>query len=349
MNDLKVALVGCGYVADGHLKAWRRIKYVDVVAVSDLNESLARNTALKWSIPRCYTSLFDLLEKEKIDIVDICTPPHTHATLAVKAMEAGINVIVEKPMTMTVSDAEKIVRCQKETGVKAGVLHNWLFDVPVLEAKSLVKKGLLGEVFSFEIETLNTKEDSMAANEQHWCHKFPGGRFSEMLAHPIYLTRYFLGSGVSVGDVHVSKVGSYLWMKSDELCAVFKVGQKLGRAYASFNSSRDAINVSIYGREGIVKMELINSILTFLPRRKMNRFSKGFDSVRQAGQIVKWTGKNMLSVVFNRWMSGHEMYIKLFAESVIKNCEPPVSVVDGLAVVKTLEETCTRIAKVEAE
>jgi len=347
MKETKVALVGCGFVANDHLKAWRKLNHAKVVAVSDLNESLAKSTAEVWRIPRYYASFSDMIKKEKIDVVDICTPPHTHAALAVQSMEVGVNVLIEKPMTMTVSDAEKIVNCQKSSGVEAGVIHNWLFEASVLEACAFVNRGLLGEVLNVEIETLNTKDDPMATNEHHWCHKLPGGRFSEMLAHPIYLTRHFLGGEVEVSDVQVFKVGSYPWMKSDELCATLKVGYKLGRVYASFNSSRDAIYVNLYGREGIIKVEIINSILTFLPRRKTSRFSKGFDSLKQAWQIVKRTGKNVMKVVSKSWMSGQEMYIKLFDESLMNDNEPPVSVTDGLAVVKTLEEMCMKIAELE--
>jgi len=349
MRESKVAIVGCGFVAEGHLKAWKRVLQSNVVAVSDLNEALAKGTAEAWNVPHYYRTLSDMLGQRGINVVDICTPPQVHASLAVEAMEKGVNVLIEKPMTMTVEDAQKIVDCQRTAGVKAGVIHNWLFDIPVLEATSLINSGLLGEVFNVEIETLNTKDDSMAANEHHWCHKLPGGRFSEMLAHPIYLIRHFLKGEVEVSDIQVSKVGSYPWMRSDELCAIFKVGKKLGRAYASFNSSRDAIYINLYGRDGIIKMDLINSILTFLPKRKTSRFSKGFDSIRQTGQIVKWTWKNMIKVISKRWMSGHDMYIKLFAESLINGNDPPVSAMDGFAVVKTLEEMCMRIAELEGK
>jgi predicted dehydrogenase len=346
MREINVAIVGCGYVANGHLEAWHKVHQAQVVAVSDLNENLAKSTAETWKVPRYYTTLSNLLARCKVDLVDICTPPQAHATLAVEAMKAGVNVLIEKPMTMTVKDAEKIVECQKATEVKAGVIHNWLFDDPVLQADAMIKKGKLGEIFNIEIEALNTKYDAMTANERHWCHKLPGGRFSEMLAHPIYLMRHFLGD-VEVCEVQVSKIGDYPWMKYDELCATFKAGNKLGRAYASFNSSRDAIFINIYGREGILKLELINSTVSFLPKREATRLGKGFDSLRQATQLVKSTTANMFKVASGRWRSGHDTYIKLFAESLINDQKPPVTVEEGLEVVKLLEKMCDMIEKAE--
>jgi predicted dehydrogenase len=346
MHDINVAIVGCGYVANGHLKAWSKVREAQVVAVSDLNESLAKSTADLWKVPRYYKSLSELIEWGKIDLVDICTPPQTHAALAIQAMKAGFNVLIEKPMTMTVKDAEQIVECRKSTGIKAGVIHNWLFDVPVLEADYLVKKGYLGDIFNVEIEALNTKYDSMVTNERHWSHRLQGGRFSEMLAHPIYLLRHFLGE-VEICDLQVSKIGDYPWMRFDELCASFRVGNKLGRAYASFNSSRDAIFISLYGSEAILKLELINATVNVLPKRKTSRFSKGFDSLRQATQLTKSTIRNAAKITFKRWMSGHDMYIKLFAESLLNGTYPPVTVEDGLEVIKTLEKMCGMIESAE--
>ena len=346
MHEINVAIVGCGFVANGHLKAWRKVRQARAVAVCDLNEKTARMTAKLWKIPDYYTAFSKLTEHGNIDLVDICTPPQTHASLAIQAMKTGFHVLLEKPMTMTVRDAGEIVDCQKTTGMKVGVIHNWLFEPPVLEADSLVKKGCLGEVINVDVEALSTKDDSMAANEHHWSHSLPGGRFSEMLAHPIYLIRHFLGE-VEIGDVQVSKIGEYAWMKSDEFCATFKIGNKLGRAYASFNAPREAIFISLYGREAILKLDIINATVIILPRRETSRFSKGFDSIRQSTQLIKSTAKNVAKITFRRWLSGHEMYINLFSQNLINDSEPRVTVEDGYKVVKVLEEICERIEMTE--
>jgi len=150
-----------------------------------------------------------------------------------------------------------------------------------------------------------------------------------------------------MGDVHVSKVGEYAWMKSDELYATFKAGKKLGRAYASFNAPRNAIFVSLYGIEAILKLDIINATVILLPKRKTSRFGKGFDSLRQATQLTKSTLKNIARIASRRWLSGHEMYIKLFAQSLFSDSESPVTAEDGYKVVKTLEEACKRIETAE--
>jgi predicted dehydrogenase len=261
-------------------------------------------------------------------------------------MKAGFDVLIEKPMALKVKAAERIIECQKKTGANAGVIHNWLFDSPILEATSAVKKGYIGEVMNVEVEAISTKYDSMAADRHHWCHSLRGGRFSEMLAHPIYLIRHFLGEP-ELGEIQVSKIGEYEWMKSDELCATFKIGEKLGRAYASFNAPRKAIFISLYGTEAILKLDIINATTIIYPRRETRRLSKGFDSLRQATQLIKSTVKNITKIAFGRWLSGHEMCIKLFAQGLVDGSGPPVTVGEGCRVVKTLEEMCERIEKLE--
>ena len=343
MARLEIAIIGCGYVTEGHLNAWRKVPQAKVIAVSDLNEKLAEKTAQRWKIPHHYRTLSEILAQSRPNVVDICTPPQTHAAIAIEAMKAGANVLIEKPMTMTVNDAQAIFDCQKDTGVIVGVLHNWLFDEPILAARSLVEKGVVGEVFGVNVEALNSQRDPMVVNKNHWSHSFPGGRLSEMLAHPIYLLRYFLGGDLEINAVQVSKIGNYDWMKFDEFSAIFKVGPKMGRAYVSFNSSRDAIYVSICGKEGIIKVDVINSTLIVLPKMETSRFNKGLDSLRQASQLAKSAARSAGKVMFRRWRTGHDNYIQLFARSLINNGQPPVTVEDGLAVIKSLVAVCEKI------
>jgi len=349
MRRLNVAVVGCGFVANDHLGAWSKTKYGKVLAVCDLNESLARNTAEIWRVHKYYTSFQQLIENDHLDVVDLCTPPQTHASLAVQAMNAGFHVLLEKPMTMTVEDAEEIVECQEKSGMKVGVIHNWLFEPPVIEASKAVEENRIGEVVNMNIEALSTRYDSMALNQNHWCHKLQGGRFSEMLAHPIYLCRHFLRGEIELCDVNVSKVGEYPWMRSDELCATFKVGDKLGRVYASFNSPRDAILLSLHGRSAIIELDIVNATITLLPKRERKTLSKGLDSVSQAVQLMRSTFKNAAKVTSGRWLSGHEMCIRLFAQNLLSDHRLPVSAEEGLTVIRSLEPLCKRIEIKEKE
>jgi predicted dehydrogenase len=349
MVELNVGVVGCGEVANGHINAWKKVNKAKLLAVSDINLELAKNMAGKWGIPKSFASLTQMLNSTDISVVDVCTPPHTHKAIAVEAMEKGVNVVLEKPMTMTTEDGEAIVEVQKKQGVKAGVIHNWLFETPIINATSLMKRGGLGELLSVEVEAVNTKFDFMTSHKEHWSHKSSGGRFGEMLAHPIYLIRHFLGGEITIENIQVAKLGEYPWMKSDELTALFRVGRKVGRAYASFNAPRNSIYVSLYGKEAIVKLDIINATMLKLDKRSVGAWDLGSDSIGQAFQVFGATFKNAGMRIANRWASGHDNYIQLFADSLINDSEPPVSVDEGLKVVRHVENACKIIEKIENE
>jgi len=100
MNKLKVAVVGCGFVAQKrHIPSFLRLKDdVSLCAVCDLNQDLARSVANRFGVPNAYSDLSEMLLKEHPDIVDVCTPPKVHAPVAVESMESGCHVLLEKPM-----------------------------------------------------------------------------------------------------------------------------------------------------------------------------------------------------------------------------------------------------------
>ena len=125
---MKAGIVGCGKVAKGyHMPALLRIGGVEIAAVCDISEAEAKRTANMFDVNRYYTDLSDMLKREDLEMVDICTPPQMHAQMAIQAMEEGCHVLLEKPMTSSVSEADKILRALKKSGVKLCIVHNYLF------------------------------------------------------------------------------------------------------------------------------------------------------------------------------------------------------------------------------
>jgi len=342
MTEINVAIVGCGAVANSHFAAWRRIPYAKIKAVCDSNNEAAEKAARNWRVPLKFNSVFEMIDSKVITLWDICTPIQTHKDLAIQAMKNGFDVLIEKPLTITSKEAKEIVECQNTTGKKAGVIHNWLFEPPILKARAVVEHGDLGEIISAQIDVLHTKDEPMTANQNHWSHKLPGGRLSEMLIHPIYLLRYFVG-GIDLASVEVSKIGEYPWMKYDELFATFKADEKLAGTYVSFSAPRNSIYVNLFGRRGIIRLDIINATVNVLPSVSISRFNKVLDSTRQAIQLSASTLENALKVLTKQWFDGHEMCIRLFAESIVEEKEPPVPVQEGYEVVKVLEDMYLRI------
>lgn len=339
---LKVGIVGCGEIAQEHLKFWSKLDSVSVAAVCDANESRAERIAKAWHIPAYYGDVGEMLKRESISIVDICTPPQAHCPIILQAFDAGCHVIVEKPLTMTTEEAKTIISRHKGSQTKITVIHNWLYVPVMLKALSLIKNGSLGEIISVEIKALSTPNDPMLRNKGHWCHSLPGGRFGEMLAHPIYIMQAILGP-LKVQSLQTMKLGGYSWVSSDELRVVLEANKGSASIYASFNSSRTDVLIDIYGTGGRLMIDQLSDTLVQLKSRPLDIFSKGMDSLQQAYQLAFSTARGAIMKLSGRWVGGPELCLRAFADSVLNDKEPLVSLEEAYDTVELLEQICREI------
>lgn len=121
---LKVGLVGCGGISGAHVPGWQALEDCEIVAICDVRQEMMD----KYEGPRQYLSFDEMLEKEELDIVDICLPTYLHPDYAIKAMEKGINVLCEKPISLNRDDVERVYAVAEKNKVKfmvAQVLRFW--------------------------------------------------------------------------------------------------------------------------------------------------------------------------------------------------------------------------------
>ena len=146
MKTLKAAIIGSGLIAKlKHIPAFHKHRdKVHLAALCDVNIEGARQAASAAGIPTAYADVAEMLAKEKPDIVDICTPPKTHAKLAIQVMQAGSHVLIEKPMAQSVEECDAIIAAARDNKVKVCVAHSDLFYYPFIEARKLVREGAIG-------------------------------------------------------------------------------------------------------------------------------------------------------------------------------------------------------------
>src|ERR1700730_16663326 len=108
---LKVGIIGCGKIADGHIEEIQKLSCARVVAVCDLEPILAEQLACRYSVPNWYADFDHMLSECRLDVIHIATPPHSHVTLARKAAEAGCHVFLEKPLAPMAQDALSLIEC----------------------------------------------------------------------------------------------------------------------------------------------------------------------------------------------------------------------------------------------
>lgn len=151
---LRAGIVGTGYIADFHARAIHASDGTDLVSVADANERSAQSFARRWAVPAASNSLDAMLRDHSIDCVHLLVPPDLHFQLAKTALEAGVHVLLEKPMCTSVAEADELLRLANEKNLYLGVSHNFLFSSAYQELRKVVKSGVLGPISHVSIRYL---------------------------------------------------------------------------------------------------------------------------------------------------------------------------------------------------
>jgi predicted dehydrogenase len=170
MDKVKLALAGCGNMAQVvHLPIFQKMSDVEIVAVVDPDRRKAKAVAERFNINASFTSLEDLFKSplgEEVTAVDICTPTDTHRSLAIEAIEAYKDVLIEKPIARTAKEARDIVEAAKKHDRKVMVGMNSRFRPDVILLKTFIEKKELGKVFYIKSGWLKQQADVRAWQQQ---------------------------------------------------------------------------------------------------------------------------------------------------------------------------------------
>lgn len=150
MSQVKVGIIGCGMISGMHLRAFKSLPDVEVVACADVDIERARQRASEFDIPHVFKDYKELLRMDEIDAVSICTPHALHAPIAIEALKAGKHVLCEKPMATNAKDAAEMIKAARKAGKLLEVAIRNRFSPIVQFAKRLVDEGMLGNVYYAE-------------------------------------------------------------------------------------------------------------------------------------------------------------------------------------------------------
>jgi predicted dehydrogenase len=199
---LKIAIVGCGKVADQHVHAIHRIPDCEIVALCDREPLMARQLGERFGVSKCFSDLREMLETNAPDVVHITTPPQSHYPLAKQCLESGSNVYLEKPFTITADQAGSLVQLAEDRGLKITAGHNYQFTLEMLEMRRLVSKGYLGgrpihleSYWSYDLGG-SMYAGAFLGSRAHWLRELPGQLFHNILSHGIAKLAEFLDDDV---------------------------------------------------------------------------------------------------------------------------------------------------------
>ncbi|MCZ4057912.1 Gfo/Idh/MocA family oxidoreductase [Pantoea sp. LMR881] len=147
---INVGVIGTGFIGPAHIEALRRLGNVAVVAICDSSPQSARAHAQQLSVPHAYSDVASFLQHEELDVVHNCTPNHLHAEINRQVLLAGKHLFSEKPLCMTMAEADELVALAERTGVVHGVSFVYRQFAMVQQAASMLRQGEVGRIFSVQ-------------------------------------------------------------------------------------------------------------------------------------------------------------------------------------------------------
>jgi len=355
---LKVALVGCGKIADGHVEEIQKMpERARIVGVCDREFLMAEQLATRYGILGKYDDYGRMLEKEHPDVVHITTPPESHLLLARMAIDAGCHVFVEKPLALNLRDAEALLAYATDAGKKLTIRYTYLFDPPALRMRELLVSGIIGEVVHvdswFGYSLTGPFGTAILADMDHWVRKMPGQLFQNNIDH-------LLNKLVEFMDDEDPEIQATAWRRRtnarddvrdempDELRLTF-VGKRTP-AHGTFTShARPAAHfVRVYGDKNIAHVDYVSRTVTLEPGPTLpSAIGRLVPAFGQAWSFLEEAGRN--SAAFARgdfqFFSGLNRLIAMFYDSIIDGTPLPISTRDILRVSRWMDRIFAQIAE----
>lgn len=146
MNKIRVGFVGAGFVGPIHIENVRRLGFTDVVALAEINQEVADRAAINLGIPKAYGNWEDLVANPDIDVVHVTCSNVLHYPISKACIEAGKNVICDKPLTMNTGEAKELVILAKKRNIVNAITFNMGFYPMIQEAREIIARGELGKI-----------------------------------------------------------------------------------------------------------------------------------------------------------------------------------------------------------
>jgi 2-alkyl-3-oxoalkanoate reductase len=349
-KSLRVALVGCGRISVYHLAALKAIPGVEIVAVCDLDERVARETATRHGIRGCYADMEAMLRDLRPDAVHLLTPPSSHAALARIAARYRAHMYIEKPLAANEADARSILELAAEAGVQVCPGHSRLFDPVFLEASGRIRQGDIGRVISVRAEQGFTYEAAARSAAIPWSYSYDWGPFDNLICHPLYLACHFL-PGAGRPEVVGYNLGAVREAGVEEIRVLIPSPAGVGEVSLSLCNAPEVNRLEVVGTRGRITadwqtMTVVITRESGLPSALV-RFTGNFATAFQLARSGVRTLVGIATGKVKRYQ-GLRTIIERFYHSIRQGQVSPVSGEDGLLNVRLMDqikEACQGVLK----
>ncbi|MFW6320324.1 MAG: Gfo/Idh/MocA family protein [Halohasta sp.] len=346
--SLRTAVIGGGTVSETHLSGLSQNPKTELVAICDLDEATAREKAKSHRI-KAYFDVDDLLDSESLDWVHVCTPPQTHLAVATRILEAGIPVLIEKPVTETIEEFEELAAVADREGVDFSVVHNHKFGPVERRVREEIEAGNLGQIRGVDLLYTGSTEPDVA-NRGAWNFELLGGEFEEGLPHPLYLGLTAGGLPRSEADVsaQTSLLGSYDRDFGYDAAQLQYVSESGTLCTIKMLSGTKPVRVLyVHGSESTLAADLVSQTLVRLDRDyKASPVARARNNIDQIADRIRGTAENVGVVLADKregtWETAIERNGSYYqfdreAEALLTGTDPAVSVEEARWTVRLQE------------
>jgi len=354
---LRVAIVGCGKIADAHASMIQWIKGCEIVGACDQEELMGRQFAERFSVKRHFTDLKELLNSVRPDVVHITTPPQSHFKIARLCLEWGTHIYVEKPFTINEDQARQLVALADEKRLKLTVGHDDQFIHAARRMRTLVRGGYLGgtPVHMESYYCYDLSEPSYAkallGDKRHWVRGLPGKLLHNIISHGIARIAEFLRSDAPEVIAHGFTSPRLKGMGESEIIDELRVIiSEEGRttAYFTFSSQmRPSLHqFRLYGPKNGLILDQDQETLIKLPGGRFKSYAEKFiPPVLLAGQYVRNVRRNLGLLLARDFQmkAGMRFLIESFYHSITNDIPVPIPYGEILLTAKIMDDIFSQL------
>lgn len=325
---LRVGIIGCGNIFTMHSTSADHLENAQIVGVCDIKKDRADKAAAKYNC-KAYYDYKELINKDIIDVVHVCVPHYLHPIISKYAIEAGVNVLCEKPMSIKYEDAVENVELAEKNGVKYGIIFQCRYNDSAKLVKEKIEDGTLGKIISARVVLTWCKDDeyySLSDWKGTW-DKEGGGVVIDQAIHSIDLANWFINDEIESVQAHMANRGHSI-MEVDDTAEGFikyKNGATLGFWAMNNYGCDDPIEIRLCCENGKVVMDYDNADIV------LNNGERLTAKTTIDPDVVYENGKDY-------WGFQHIRQIADFYDAVENDREPTISGREALKIQKLVCE-----------
>jgi predicted dehydrogenase len=349
---LKVAIVGCGKIADSHAEQIQRIAGCEIVGVCDREELMAKQLYQRFKVKQYFADLEQLFERARPDVVHITTPPESHYELGRRCLQEGCHVYIEKPFTLYAREAEELISLAQRKGLKLTAGHDDQFRHAARRMREMVHGGYLGgppvhmeSYYCYELSPTSAYARALLADRQHWVRRLPGRLLHNIISHGIARIAEFLTTdnpGV-IAHGFVSPALRKLGEREivDELRVIISE-EECTTAYFTFSSQmRPSLHqFRIYGSKNGLILDQDNETIIKLSGGRYKSYLEQFVPplvfAKQYVANLAWNTRTFLASDFHP-KSGMKYLIESFYNSILEDASVPIPYAEILRTARIMD------------